>query len=95
MDDPVVGGRGGGERTRLSQVAGDMAVPRGPRGAPGPVQGRDLVPGVGEYGGDVGSDVAADADDQDLHAALPPARGASDWRTPVWAARSMAASVRW
>ena len=77
------------------QVAGDAAVAPGQRGAPRPVQGRDLVPGVGEDGRDVRSDVAAGPDDQDLHATIPSASGASDWRTPVWAARSMAASVRW
>jgi hypothetical protein len=30
------------------------------------------VPGVGEDGGDVGSDVAAGPDDQNLHATFPP-----------------------
>jgi hypothetical protein len=71
VDDPVVAGRGGGERARLGQVAGDAAVARGQRGAPGPVQDRDIVPGAGEVGGDAGSDVAAGPDDEDLHATFP------------------------
>jgi hypothetical protein len=73
VDDPVVAGRGGGERARFGQVAGDRAVTRGRRRAPRPVQDRDLVSGVGEDGGDVGSDVAAGPDDQDLHATFPSA----------------------
>ena len=72
VDDPVVTGRGGSERARLGQITGDAAVARGRRGAPGPVQGRDPVPGVGEDGGDVGSYVAAGPDDQNLHATFPP-----------------------
>jgi hypothetical protein len=35
------------------------------------VQREDLVPGVGEGRGDVGTDVAAGPDDQDLHAIFP------------------------
>src|SRR5262249_11232774 len=64
VNDPVVAGRGGGERARLGQVSGDAAVAGGQRGASGPVQGRDVVPSVGEGGGDVGADVAAGPDDQ-------------------------------
>src|SRR4029077_21140263 len=59
VDDPVVAGRGGGERARFGQVAGDVAVACGQRRAPRPVQDRDLVSGVGEDGGHVGSDVGS------------------------------------